>query len=144
MHNPLAKSIQQRFRYRKCIWPKGLKASIVASEPLVRQPVAIDFDDKGRLWVIQYLQYPNPAGLNRTKVDRYSRTQYDRVPEPPPRGPKGADRLTILEDKDGDGRADSSHDFVSGLNLSTGFAFGDHGVYVIQALFVTLQGLQSG
>ena len=115
---------------------KGLKASIVASEPLVRQPVAIDFDDKGRLWVIQYLQYPNPAGLNRTKVDRYSRTQYDRVPEPPPRGPKGADRLTILEDKDGDGRADSSHDFVSGLNLSTGFAFGDHGVYVIQAPYL--------
>ena len=40
----------------------GLEARLVASEPLVRQPVAIDFDDRGRLWVIQYLQYPNPAG----------------------------------------------------------------------------------
>ena len=114
----------------------GLKASVVASEPIVRQPVAIDFDDRGRLWVIQYLQYPNPAGLNRIKVDRFSRTQYDRIPEPPPRGPKGADRLTILEDKNGDGRADASHDFITGLNLSTGFAFGDQGVYVLQAPYL--------
>ena len=114
----------------------GLKATIVSSEPLVKQPVAIDFDDRGRLWVIQYLQYPNPAGLNRIKVDRFSRTQYDRIPEPPPRGPKGSDRLTILEDKNGDGRADASHDFISGLNLSTGFAFGDQGVYVLQAPYL--------
>ena len=63
----------------------------------MRQPVAVDFDERGRLWVMQYLQYPNPAGLTRVKVDRYSRTVYDRVPEPPPRGPRGADRLTILE-----------------------------------------------
>ena len=114
----------------------GLKATIVASEPLVRQPVAIDFDDRGRLWVIQYLQYPNPAGLNRIKVDRFSRTQYDRIPEPPPRGPNGADKITILEDKNGDGRADKAHDFISGLNLSTGFAFGDQGVYVLQAPYL--------
>lgn len=114
----------------------GLKARIVAAEPLVRQPVAIDFDDRGRLWVIQYLQYPNPAGLNRIKVDRYSRTQYDRLPEPPPRGPKGADKLTILEDRDGDGRMDHAYDFISGLNLTTGFAFGDGGVYVLQAPYL--------
>ena len=43
----------------------GLEARLVASEPLVRQPVAIDFDDRGRLWVIQYLQYPNPSGRKR-------------------------------------------------------------------------------
>jgi hypothetical protein len=86
--------------------PAGFKVELVASEPLVRQPVAIEFDDRGRLWVIQYLQYPNPAGLARVQVDRYSRTVYDRVPEPPPRGPRGADRITILEDSDGDGRAD--------------------------------------
>src|SRR3989440_4145964 len=57
-----------------------------------------------------YLQYPNPAGLERVKVDRYSRTVYDRIPDPPPRGPKGADRITILEDTDGDGRADRSEE----------------------------------
>src|SRR5688572_26518320 len=77
--------------------PEGFRVDLVASEPLVRQPVAIDFDERGRLWVMQYLQYPNPASLKRVKVDRFSRTVYDRVPEPPPKGPKGADRLTILE-----------------------------------------------
>src|SRR3954454_7275112 len=75
----------------------GLKATLFASEPQIRQPILVKFDDRGRLWTIQYLQYPNPAGLKRVSVDRYSRTIYDRVPEPPPRGPKGADRLTILD-----------------------------------------------
>src|SRR5207302_4078065 len=92
----------------------GFQVKLVASEPLVRQPVAIEFDDRGRLWVIQYLQYPNPAGLKRVKVDRYSRTVYDRRPEPPPRGAPGADRITILEDRDGDGTADAARDFVAG------------------------------
>src|ERR1051325_2742052 len=64
--------------------PEGFSANLVASEPLIRQPVAIDFDDRGRLWVMQYLQYPNPEGLKRGKVDRYSRTEDDRGPEPPP------------------------------------------------------------
>jgi len=77
--------------------PRGFRVQLVASEPDIRQPVAIDFDERGRLWVMQYLQYPNPAGLKRVKVDRFSRTVYDRVPDPPPRGPKGEDRLTILE-----------------------------------------------
>ena len=83
----------------------GFAVRLVAAEPVVRQPVAIEFDERGRLWVIQYLQYPNPAGLKRVQVDRYSRTVYDCVPEPPPRGPKGADRITILSDFDRDGRA---------------------------------------
>src|SRR5690349_12505538 len=97
----------------------GLEARLFAAEPMVRQPVAIEFDDRGRLWVIQYLQYPNPAGLKRVSVDRYSRTSYDRIPEPPPRGPRGDDRITILEDRDGDGLADHAHDFVAGLNLAS-------------------------
>jgi len=116
--------------------PNGFTAQLVAAEPLVRQPVAMNFDDRGRLWVIQYLQYPNPAGLTRVSVDRYSRTEYDRVPEPPPRGPRGADRVTILEDTDGDGRADQAKDFVDGLNLATGLALGRDGVYVAQAPYL--------
>ena len=71
---------------------EGLTAQVFASEPEVRQPIFVKCDGRGRLWTIQYLQYPNPAGLKRVKVDRWSRTQYDRVPEPPPRGPRGADR----------------------------------------------------
>src|ERR1051325_6534229 len=61
--------------------PAGLEVKLFASEPMVRQPVCIEFDDRGRMWVIQYLQYPNPAGLKRVSVDRYSRTVYDRSEE---------------------------------------------------------------
>jgi putative membrane-bound dehydrogenase-like protein len=114
----------------------GLEVTLVAAEPMVRQPVCIEFDDRGRLWVIQYLQYPNPAGLSRVNVDRYSRTTYDKVPPPPPRGPKGEDRVTILEDVNGDGRADRATDFVSGLNLASGLAFGHGGVFVLNAPYL--------
>src|SRR5689334_21249591 len=81
---------------RKMTVADGFAVRLVAAEPVVRQPVAIEFDERGRLWVLQYLQYPNPAGLKRVAVDRYSRTVYDHVPEPPPKGPKGADHVTIL------------------------------------------------
>ncbi|MFO0879929.1 MAG: PVC-type heme-binding CxxCH protein [Gemmataceae bacterium] len=118
----------------KMVVPPGMEVSLVASEPAVRQPVAIDFDDRGRLWVMQYLQYPNPAGLKRARVDRYSRTVYDRVPEPPPHGPKGADRLTIVTGTDG--KAARPRDFVAGLNLASGFAFGHGGVFVLQVPYL--------
>src|SRR6476660_6825178 len=116
--------------------PPGFEESLVAGEPDISQPVAIEFDDRGRLWVIQYLQYPNPSGLKRVKVDRYSRTVYDQVPEPPPRGPRGDDRVTILEDTDGDGRADRSRDFLAGLNLASGLAFGHGGVFILQTPYL--------
>ncbi|MEI8020158.1 MAG: PVC-type heme-binding CxxCH protein, partial [Schlesneria sp.] len=114
----------------------GFEVQVVASEPLVRQPVCIEFDDRGRLWVIQYLQYPNPAELKRVQVDRYSRTKYDRIPDPPPFGPKGADKITILSDSDSDGRMDQSHDFAQGLNLATGLAFGHGGVFVLNVPYL--------
>ena len=114
----------------------GLAVNLYAAEPDVRQPILVKFDDRGRLWTIQYLQYPKPAGLKRVKVDRWSRTVYSRIPEPPPKGPKGDDRITICEDTDGDGRADHFKDFVAGLNLCTGLAFGHGGVYVLQVPYL--------
>src|SRR4051812_32885765 len=59
----------------------GFEASLVAAEPEIRQPLSITFDERGRMWVIQYLQYPAPAGLKPVSVDNYLRTKYDRVPE---------------------------------------------------------------
>jgi putative membrane-bound dehydrogenase-like protein len=115
---------------------EGFVVTPFANEPMITQPVAIEFDDRGRLWVIQYIQYPNPAGLNRVKVDRYSRTLYDQVPKPPPFGPKGADRITILEDTNGDGRADKAKEFITGLSLASGLAFGYGGVFVLQAPYL--------
>ncbi len=37
--------------------------SLVLAEPDVVQPVMVNFDLAGRMWVVQYLQYPNPAGI---------------------------------------------------------------------------------
>lgn len=113
-----------------------LQVQLVAAEPVVRQPVCIEFDDRGRLWVIQYLQYPNPEGLRRVEVDRYSRTEYDRVPQPPPHGPRGADRITILSDRDNDGVLETGVDFVDGLNLASGMAFGHGGVFVLNVPYL--------
>ena len=110
----------------------GFELSLVASEPEIRQPLSITFDERGRMWVIQYLQYPKPEGLKPVKVDQYLRTKYDRVPEPPPRGPKGADRITICEGTDAEGRATKFKDFVTGLNLCSGMAIGHGGVFVVQ------------
>jgi putative membrane-bound dehydrogenase-like protein len=114
----------------------GFEVKIVAAEPMVRQPVSISFDDRGRVWVVQYLQYPTPAGLKPVKVDQYLRTVYDRVPEPPPKGPKGADRIAILSDFDKDGRARKAKDFLTGLNLCSGMCIGHGGVYVLQVPYL--------
>src|SRR6185436_15713404 len=62
----------------------------------------------------------------------YLRTRYDRLPDPPPTGPKGEDRISILEDTNGDGRADTTKVFISDLNLASGMALGYGGVFVVQ------------
>lgn len=116
--------------------PPGFRVEVEASEPEIRQPVAACYDERGRLWVIEYLQYPVPAGLKPVTVDVYLRTEYDRVPEPPPRGPRGADRIKILEDTDGDGRLDKVTTFVEGLNLASGLAVGHDGLFVAQAPYL--------
>jgi putative membrane-bound dehydrogenase-like protein len=121
---------------RRMVVPPGFHVEVFASEPMVRQPLSASFDERGRLWVIEYLQYPNPAGLKPVTVDQYLRTEYDRVPDPPPRGPRGADRIKILEDTDGDGRADKATVFVDGLNLASGLAVGHGGVFVGQAPYL--------
>lgn len=120
----------------RMVVPPGFHVEVVASEPMIRQPVAATFDERGRLWVIEYLQYPNPAGLKPVTVDQFLRTKYDRVPEPPPKGPRGADRIKILEDTDGDGRADKATTFLEGLNLASAVAVGHGGVFVGQAPYL--------
>ena len=118
---------------RRMVLPPGFHVEVFAAEPMVRQPLSANFDERGRLWVIEYLQYPNPAGLKPVTVDQYLRTEYDRCPIRRPRGPRGADRIKILEDTDGDGRADKRTVFVDGLNLASGLAVGHGGVFVGQA-----------
>ncbi len=122
----------------------GFSVQLAASEPEVRKPVTITFDDRGRMWVIQYLQYPTPNGLKPVKVDQYLRTIYDRVPEPPPQGPKGADRITILDDPDEHGRYRKVKDFHVGLNLASGMALGHGGVFVAQPPYLLFYADKNG
>jgi putative membrane-bound dehydrogenase-like protein len=116
--------------------PDGYAAELVASEPAVRQPIDLRFDARGRLWVVQYLQYPFPAGLTVTAYDQYIRAEFDRVPPPPPRHPRGADRISILEDRDGDGRFESVKTFVDGLNLATSVLPDEDGVWILMSPYL--------
>lgn len=109
----------------------GLQISLAAAEPDVRQPVCINFDERGRMWVVQYLQYPFPAGLKVVKYDEYLRAQFDKVPQAPPNHVPGADKITIFEDKDRDGYYESHKDFVTGLNITTSALPGRGGVWVM-------------
>lgn len=76
--------------------PEGFEINLYASEPDIGKPINLTFDAKGRMWVTQSFEYPFPA-----------------------QG-KGRDRVTILEDTDGDGRADKFTHFNDTLNIPIG------------------------
>src|SRR4051794_32785040 len=91
----------------------GLKVELFASEkefPELVNPVQMAFDTKGRLWVAAWKNYPHWQ-------------------------PKDArdDKLLILEDTDGDGKADKRTVFAGDLNNPTGFEFYNNGVIVAQS-----------
>src|SRR5690606_8782620 len=90
----------------------GYEINLFASEldfP-VANPVALNFDPKGRLWVATMPAYPH------------------YFPGNPPN-----DRIVVLEDTDHDGSADKHTVFADSLYLPLGFELGDSGVYVTQA-----------
>lgn len=103
----------------------------VLAEPDIAQPVFLTFDDRARMWVVEYRQYPQPAGLKLVSRDNFWRAVYDKVPPPPPNHFKGADRITIHEDADGDGKFEAHKTFLDGLNIATSVAFGRGGVFVL-------------
>ena len=96
---------------KKFVVPDGFAVRLFAAEPDVINPVAMTWDERGRLWVLELYEYPLGA----------------------PPGQKGRDRIRILEDADNDGRADKVTVFADGLNLATGLLLGNGGVYVGQA-----------
>jgi putative membrane-bound dehydrogenase-like protein len=111
--------------------PDDLMIELAVGEPEVRQPLSMKFDARGRLWVVQYLQYPQPAGLTMVSRDKHLRTVWDKIPPPPPHHFRGADKITWHEDTDGDGRFDRHATFVEGLSLVTSFAFDRDGLWVL-------------
>lgn len=96
---------------RAFVVPPGFQVRLFASEPEVVNPVAMTWDERGRLWVLELYEYP--LG---TKP-----------------GEKGRDRIKILEDTDADGRADTVKVFADGMTLATGLLVGNGGVYVGEA-----------
>ncbi len=98
--------------------PEGFKVTLFAGEPDIVQPIAFTFDDRGRMWVVECLSYP-----------KWSRDG------------KGADRVVILEDTDGNGTFDKKTVFLdNGSNLS-GIELGFGGVWLCSSpnlLFVPI------
>src|SRR5947209_15131050 len=86
--------------------PLGFRATVFAAEPDVVQPISFCTDTRGRLWVAEALEYGTWK-------------------------PAGKDRIVILEDRDGDGRADSRKVFYEGFNYITGIEVGFGGVWVV-------------
>jgi putative heme-binding domain-containing protein len=105
-------------------------------EPLVAQPTHLSYDERGRLWVSQYRQYPYPAGVRMISRDKYYRSKYDRIPPPPPHHDKGADRITVHEDTDGDGSFDRHRTVLDGLNMANAALRGAGGLWVMQTPYL--------
>ncbi len=78
--------------------PPGFEIQLVAAEPQIDKPMNMAFDAKGRLWVTTTLEYPLPAK----------------------EGTDARDSIKILEDTNGDGRADVVKTFATGLNIPLG------------------------
>jgi putative heme-binding domain-containing protein len=113
-----------------------LAVELIASEPQVAQPTHISFDERGRMWVAQYRQYPYPAGLKMISRDKYYRSKFDRVPPPPPTHDRGADIITMHEDTDGDGTFDKTTIALDGLNMANASLIGHGGLWVMQTPYL--------
>jgi len=94
--------------------PPGYKVELFASEerfPDLANPVRLTFDNRGRLWVATMPSYPQWR----------------------PGDPMPNDKILILEDTDGDGKADKQTVFADRLHLPLSFEFAPEGVYVPQS-----------
>ena len=94
--------------------PPGFQVRLFASEPLVRQPGAMAFDERGRLFVGMGPQYRNPT------------------PDTP------GDSVLLVLDTDGDGQADTTRAFASGLNAVQGLAWHGRDLWIANAPDLTL------
>ena len=112
-------------------YAKDLSLDLVLAEPEVTQPVYIDFDHRGRLWVVQYNQYPYPRDLKVTSMDQHIRATFDKIPAPPGKGARGADKITFFEDTDHDGSFDKATDAITGLNIATSVVLGRGRIWVL-------------
>ncbi len=89
---------------------EGFEVNLFAADPLLAKPIQMSFDPRGRLWIACSEAYPQLKP-----------------------GQKQNDKIIILEDTNGDGKADRTTVFAEGLLIPTGIAPGDGGVYVVDS-----------
>jgi putative membrane-bound dehydrogenase-like protein len=92
--------------------PVDFKMELFASEPDILKPIAMAWDERGRLWIVETIDYPN--------------TVRDVKGE-------GQDRIKICEDTNGDGKADKFTIFADKFNIPTSIVFANGGVIISQA-----------
>ncbi|TAE32590.1 MAG: dehydrogenase [Cytophagales bacterium] len=97
----------------------GLQVQLVAAEPLVQAPILMNFDAEGRLWVVEMRGYMSTI---------------DGADEKKPNG-----RVSVLEDRNGDGQMDVSTVYLDSLLMPRALAFAPGGVLVVEngALWLT-------
>ncbi|HRN57990.1 MAG TPA: ThuA domain-containing protein, partial [Agriterribacter sp.] len=92
--------------------PVGFEIKLFAADPDIYKPIYMNWDESGRLWIAETMDYPNMVRDNKEE---------------------GRDMIKILEDTDGDGKADKFTVFADKLNIPTSFAFINGGIVVAQA-----------
>jgi putative heme-binding domain-containing protein len=107
---------QQRAAFRL---PPGFEIQLVAAEPDIGQPMQINFDAAGRLWVTHSLEYPYPARGEGVEP------RDERFPQVGDHDPR--DRLTVFEGIGPDGRPAKITHFAQGLNIPIGQVPAPHG-----------------
>ena len=91
--------------------PAGYEMSVIATEPMIYNVIDMKWDERGRLWVVETKDYPN------TILDH----------------PSGNDRVSVMEDTDGDGKMDKHTVFADKINIPTSLCFANGGVVVMSA-----------
>jgi putative membrane-bound dehydrogenase-like protein len=109
--------------------------SLAADENVAEKIMSLDWDPRGRLWVVETPEYPGGRDINKndSKITPWRTREPEKFPvgtkEPRP----GRDRVSMLEDTDGDGVMDKKTVFADGLELPTSVVFYRDGVIVSQA-----------
>jgi putative membrane-bound dehydrogenase-like protein len=108
---PMQKPLPPEESIKHFVLPPGFEIKLFASEPQIKKPIAMAFDERARLWIAETIDYPNNMQ----------------------RDGEGHDRITICEDTDNDGLADKFTVFAENLSIPTSLVFANGGLIVTQA-----------
>jgi type 1 glutamine amidotransferase len=108
---PMQLPLSPQESMKHMVIPPGFELKLFAAEPQIKKPIAMAFDERGRLWISETVDYPNEMQ----------------------REGEGRDRITICQDTDNDGLADKFTIFADKLSIPTSICFANGGLLVAQA-----------